>query len=70
MCGKITLRGQLLTIRDKKIQTCLQIFVKLMHYFAKFGNFFIINCKFDIRFKLGFVARHTLSDFSEQNSDN
>ena len=39
LCGKITLKGQLRTMRDKNIQTCLQIFVKLMHYFTKFANF-------------------------------
>ena len=32
MCGKITIQGQLLTIRDTNIQTCLQVFLKLMHY--------------------------------------
>ena len=53
LSGKITLQGQLLTIRDTNIQTCSQIFVKLMHYFTKFANFFINNCKFDIKLKLG-----------------
>ena len=53
MCGKITLQGQLITIRDKNIQTCLQRFVKLMHYFTKFANFFKNNFKFDITIKLG-----------------
>ena len=53
MCAQITLQGQLLTIRDKNIQTCLQIFVKLMQYFTKFANFFINIFKFDIKLKLG-----------------
>ena len=53
MCGEITQQGQLLAIIDKNVQTCLQIFVKLMQYFTKFANFFINNCKFDIKFKLG-----------------
>ena len=51
ICGKITLQGQLLTIGDRNFQNCLQIFVKLMHYFT-FANFFIINFKLDIKFKL------------------
>ena len=37
-----TLQDQLLTIRDKKIHTCLQIFLKLMHYFTMFAIFFKI----------------------------
>ena len=53
MCGQITVQGQLLRIRDKNIQTCLQLFVKLMHYFTKFAKFFIKNCKFDIKLKIG-----------------
>ena len=53
MCGKVTLQGQLQTIRDKNIQSCLQIFVQLMRYFTKFANFFIISFKFEIKFKLG-----------------
>ena len=53
LCGKITLQGQLRTIRHTNIQTCLQIFVILMHYFTKFSNFFINNCKLDITLKLG-----------------
>ena len=53
LCDKITLQGQLRTMRDTNIQTCLQIFVKLMHYFTKFANFFINNCKFDIKLTLG-----------------
>ena len=40
MCGQITLQGQLIAIRDKNIQTYLQIFVKLMHYFTNFAIFF------------------------------
>ena len=53
MCGKITLQGHLRTVMDKNIQTRLQILVKLMHYFTKIANFFINNCKFDIKLKLG-----------------
>ena len=54
LCGKITLQGQLRTIRDTNIQTCLQIFVKLMHYFyTKIANFSLNNCKFDIKLTLG-----------------
>ena len=52
LCAKITLQGQLRTIRDINIPTCLQIFVKLMHYFTKFAFFFINNCQFDIKLKL------------------
>ena len=52
MSGKIIVQSQLITIRDTNIQTSLQIFVKLMHYFTKFVNFFINNCKFDKKFKL------------------
>ena len=51
--GKINLQGQLITIRETNIQTSLQIFVKLMHYFTKFTNFFTNKCKFDIKFNLG-----------------
>ena len=51
--AKITLQGQFRMKMDNNIQTCLQIFVKLMHYFTKFANFFINNCKFDIKLKLG-----------------
>ena len=53
MGGKITLQGQLITIGDTNIQTSLQIFVKLVHYFTKFANFFINKCNFEIKFKLG-----------------
>ena len=53
MCGQISLQGQLITIRDKYIQTCLQIFVNLMHYFTKFAKFLINNCNSDIKLKLG-----------------
>ena len=55
MCGKITLHGQLLTLKDPNIQTYLQTFVKLMHYFTKFANCLIHDCKFDIKFKLGLL---------------
>ena len=55
---RITLKNQLITIRDTNIQTSLQIFVKLMHYFSKFSNFFINNCKFDIKFKLGLPIKN------------
>ena len=53
MRGQITLQGQLLTIRDKNIQTCFQILVKLMHYITNFAKFFINNWRFDIKRKLG-----------------
>ena len=55
MCGQITLQGQLLTIRDKNYQTCLQIFVKLMHYLIEFTKLFITKCKFDLNIKPGYV---------------
>ena len=53
MSCQIAIQGQLLMIRDKSIQTSLQISVKLKHYFTKFANFFLNNCKFDIKLKLG-----------------
>ena len=57
MCSQITLQGQLLTIRDKNIQTCLQTCVKLLHYFTKIANF-VNNCKFDIKLKLGLGLKY------------
>ena len=36
MCGQITIQSQLLAIRDKNSQTCLQIFANLIQYLKNF----------------------------------
>ena len=64
MCGQIIVQGQLITIRDKNCQTCLQLIVKLIHYLTKFANFFINNSKFFIKVKLG-KGNHFLYNFSD-----